>query len=492
MNVGFGSGAALEARRGGLATGVLIVLTGCLCQAALGQGGVAFTQQRPFVIGFIPVVGARGAVGGVSIDAQGVVARSDVDQTRKLRDARLKALQEASTELQAASRMRKVSLRGLASAIEQRVRGGLPATSELQNLAGLTQIEFVFVFPERGDIVLAGPAEGWQVDDQGHVVGIKSGQPVLQLDDLIVALRAAREQPTTGELITCSIDPAPEGLTRFTRMLKSRDLALNDATIARLEQAVGPQQVTLTGVPPSSHFAQVLLAADFLMKRLAMNFEPAPIDGLPSYMEMLQDESAPMPKNAMPRWWLAPRYEPLLKDESGLAWQLRGERVQTLSEEAFLGRGGKVVTGRKSPSPLAGEGKGVRGSGSLAKDWADAMTAKYDALAAELPVFAELRNCMDLAVVAALLVKEDLPGRAGCDLSVLVEDKRVAVAEYPIPRTIDSRASLIRKEGRTVISVSGGVELDSWSVLERPQTSGELADVRKSAAGMKSDLWWWD
>ena len=40
--------------------------------------------------------------------------------------------------------------------------------------------------------MLAGPAEGWQIDDQGHVVGSKSGQPVLQLDDLIVALRTAK------------------------------------------------------------------------------------------------------------------------------------------------------------------------------------------------------------------------------------------------------------------------------------------------------------
>src|SRR4030095_8090458 len=106
----------------------------------------------------------------------------------------------------------------------------------------------------------------------------------------------------------CSIDPTKEGIARFTRMLKSRDLQVNEATVAKLEAAVGPQQITLTGVPPSTHFAQVLVAADFLMKRLGMNFEPAPIASLPSYMELLQDESAPMPKNAMPRWWMAPRY----------------------------------------------------------------------------------------------------------------------------------------------------------------------------------------
>ena len=127
----------------------------------------------------------------------------------------------------------------------------------------------------------------------------------------------------------------------------------------------------------------------------------------------------------MPRWWMAASYEPLLKDEAGLAWQLRGPGVQTLSEEGFLGRGGKIVArNASSPSPPVGEGPGVRGRESLAKKWADAMTARYDALADKLPVFAELRNCMDLAVVGALFVKEDLPGRAGCDLSLLLEDKR--------------------------------------------------------------------
>jgi hypothetical protein len=134
----------------------------------------------------------------------------------------------------------------------------------------------------------------------------------------------------------------------------------------------------------------------------------------------------------------------------------------------------------------------VREKDSLAKEWADAMTTKYDGLANRLPVFAELRNCMDLAVVAALLVKEDLPGRAGCDLGMLLEDKRVAVAEYAAAKTIDSQASLIRKQGRWVVSVSGGVEIDNWSVLERVEPRPELAAVRVTATATDSDRWWWD
>jgi hypothetical protein len=440
-------------------------------------------QTRPFVTAIIPVVGNNGAVGGVSIDAAGVVSRSEPDLTGRLREARQRALAEIGGDLAAASKLRKVSLSRLAAVLDGRRAKGLPVTDELQNLAGLTRVEYVFVHPEQHDIVLAGPAEGWHVDELGNVVGRTSGQPVLQLDDLVVALRVARQQLKTNELITCSIDPTPEGSRRFARLMKIDGIKPTPATVARLEEAAGPQQITLTGIPPGSHFAHVLVSADFLMKRLGMNFEEAPIDGLPSYLEMLQADSAPAPRSAMPRWWMAPRYEPVLRDAQGLAWQLRGPGVQTLGEEAFLGRGGKAV---------AAPAKDPAKDRSLAKRWADAMTERYAALAAKLPVFAELRNCMDLAVVGALLVKEDLPARCGCDLGLLMDEKRLAVAEYHVPRAVAAQASLIRKDREWIISVSGGVEIDAWSVLDREETSNSLADVRLKATAPKPDRWWWD
>jgi hypothetical protein len=445
---------------------------------AAGQGAVGVTQLRPFVIGFIPVVGPRGGVGGVLIDAQGVVSRSDEETTGRLREARLRALAPLSGDLLATSPLRKVSLRGLVAALDQQRKAGKPAGDDLLHLAGLTRVEYVLVYPEQRDIVLAGPAEGWEVDGLGHVVGRTSGRPVVQLDDLVVALRAAKGQVAAGDSITCSIEPTPEGLTRYIRLLSSQRGEPTEAQVARLEQAIGPQQVKLTGIPPGTHFARVLLAADFMMKRLGMNFEPAPVEGLPSYLEMLQEPSAPTPRNAMPRWWMAAHYEPLLKDESGLAWQLRGQGVQTLAEDGMQGKRGAVVP--------------VRRENSLAKDWADAMTAKYDALAARLPIFAELRNCMDLAVIAALLVKENLAGRSGCDLGLLLDEKQLAVAEQQAPKTIDSKASLVRKGKQTIISVSGGVEVDPWSVLERAEVGTQVAELRTRAGSLPAGRWWWD
>ena len=98
---------------------------------------------------------------------------------------------------------------------------------------------------------------------------------------------ASFRDPASGELISCSIDPTADGLVRLARAMRQRDGAVSDKKLARFEEALGPQRITLTGVPQDSHFARVLVAADFTMKRLGMNFEPAPIDGLPSYLDLL-------------------------------------------------------------------------------------------------------------------------------------------------------------------------------------------------------------
>jgi len=436
---------------------------------------VSNTQIEPFVVGLIPVVGRSGAVGGVSIDAAGVLSRSSADASSQLRDARQRALAPIDSDLAATSALRKISLRRLSAAIDERRVKREPLTDVLQNLAGLTRVQFVFVYPDQQDIVLGGPAEGWRIDDRGNVVGQTTGQPVLQLDDLLVALRTAKAA-ATDRGISCSIDASPDGLKKIRPLLNSR--TLNETLVRRLEQTLGPQQITVTGVPPGSHFVRVLVAADFLMKRLGMNFEPSPDSNLPSYMEMLASRSAAAPKNAMPRWWMAPHYDALLKDEGGLAWQLRGSGVQTLTEDGYLSAAGAEATpGREDP---------------LAKKWAAAMTSHYDSLAKSLPVFAELRNCIDLAVVGALLVKEKLPAKARCDLSLLLDDKRLAVAEYHVPQTVDSKASLIRKGQSQILSLSGGVQVDSWSVLNRVETSTDLSTTHQSAAALDPNRWWWD
>src|SRR5690606_6954747 len=122
----------------------------------------------------------------------------------------------------------------------------------------------------------------------------------------------------------------------FSRL---REMGDPEETLPALEEALGPQKITVTGVPQTSHFARTLVAADFRMKRLAMGFEPSPVADMPSFMDLLTTSRGN--QSATPRWWLAPKYEPLARDADGLAWQLRGQGVQCMTEDDHFNAEGK-------------------------------------------------------------------------------------------------------------------------------------------------------
>ena len=68
----------------------------------------------------------------------------------------------------------------------------------------------------------------------------------------------------------------------FAKGLKAGDDLTE--TMREIERRLGPQRITVNGVPQSSRFAHVLVAADYQMKRLGMHFDPSPVKGLKSYL----------------------------------------------------------------------------------------------------------------------------------------------------------------------------------------------------------------
>lgn len=423
-------------------------------------------------VGRAQFFGNRGAVGGVKVDVDGVLSNPQVAELKQLRQAWQAGLQEVPEDLQQPTELRFVSLKRLEAAAAAAQQAGEPIPDAVRFMAGLTRVKYVLVYPEQNDVVLAGPAEGWRVDALGSVVGASSGQPVLLLDDLMVALRVAEQTNMSG--ISCSIDPTPEGMQRLQQMAGSFAAGSNPRTVAReQEQALGLQKITVTGVPESSHFARTLVAADFKMKRLGMGFERAPVDGLPSFLDMFSSRTAGL-QNMMPRWWLAPNYEPIHRDADGLAWELRGQGVKCLTEQDMMTAGG----GRQH----TGQGEEV------AEKWSQNFTEKFEELAREDSTFGQLRNVMDLSVVAALLAKENLTQFAGLEMPQLTGG--VALDEYAAPKSVASQASLVKKRGSWLISVSGGVQIFPWQVADRTEVADELASVRpeREAAGAG---WYW-
>ena len=420
------------------------------------------------------------AVGGISISADGVVGQP-VDESRSmlLKEMR-QEFKPLPSDLNAPTELRKISLKRLEAAIEHARRnnlGRLP--DEIQYLAGLQRIQYVFVYPEQNDIVIAGPAEGWKIADDASVVGITTGRPVLQLDDLLVAFRQVHAARTEG--ISVSIDPTEEGMTRLQTLLdreqQNRGPRNFRALEAAMKDAFGPQQVKLSGVPADSHFARVLVAADYKMKRLAMNLDEAPVKGLPSYVDMIQGKRVSAKTN--PRWWLACHYEPLAKSDDGLAWELNGPGVKALTEDEFISDSGEVQ----------GSGK----SSSAAQRWADLLTEKYAELASRDPVFGELRNLMDMCVIAALIEKEGLMEKAGCSLPLITNGQSdLAVQEWNAPKSVPPQCSFLKTAGGYIVTASGGVQIESWQVASNVTANSAVSDTRAKAAAGNADVWWWN
>lgn len=411
------------------------------------------------------------AVGGVSIDAAGQIGSiSKVDQQSVIKELRSK-ITEAPEDLETFADLRMVSMKGLVEQINESNASGVALSDEVRYLAGLQRIEYVFIYPESNDIVLAGPAEGWEVASDGTVVGITTGKPVVLLDDLLVALRTVERAATEG--ITCSIDPTAEGRQALEAFI-SKQTVFSRRVIKGVKHALGLQQITLTGVPQDSHFASVLVASDYRMKRFAMNLEKAPIAGMPGFIDLLKKNNVGL-DNMMPRWWMACDYDSIAKTDDGLAWQIRGQGVKVLTEDEIVSASGNV-TGSGKANPVA-------------ETWANTMTSKYDELSAKTPIFGQLRNIMDLSVVAALIEKEGLAQKSGCDFSSLLDASTVSIEKWQTPKAVASESSFVKRGREYIITASGGVEVNSWKVADNTEVVPAISEKR--AAAVSSDGWRW-
>jgi len=418
--------------------------------------------------------GRSRAVGGITIDSSGIVRKPTEKQTRQTLDAM--KLENVPADLQQLNEIRKVSLKQLEMAIassDSKEIADLP--DAVKYLAGIQRIKYVFVYPEQNDIVLAGPGEGWKVNAEGIVVGETTGRPVVLLEDLLVAFRSVHKARQGG--VSCSIDPTAEGRRRY-REFMSNQRSFRPSVLDGIAKALGQQQITLSGIPDSSHYARVLVAADFHMKSIAMQLADSPVPELDSYLAMMK-KSRVTPTNIMPRWWLASDYEPLAKSDDGLAWEIRGQGVKAMTENEVIQTDGSV----------SGTGK----AGDLAKKWSDSMTANYDQLSKKQAVFGQLRNIMDLSVVAALVEHNGLRQQANCDLAFLMQDDNsVQIHQYHPPKTIDTQCSFVKRGSDYLITASGGVMIESWPAATRSQLSRHVKEVRAATSHKAADNWWWN
>lgn len=432
-----------------------------------------------------------GNASGVAVDASGVLRAVTVpDPTGELTRQRVQqALNRLDADVARASKLRKVSLNRLERIIQQRLAGGqsinVAVDDVMRHLAGLTRIQYVFCYPESGDIVIAGPAEAWGEALSGRMLTIKTGRPVLELADLVVALRtfppgADRDKP----LIYCSIDPTPEGLVRMQEFLRAfgRSATPNDTQfiVHQLRDKLGLQVITVGGVSPKTHFAQVLVEADYRMKLIGIGLELPPVR-LKSYVARVS--SAQVSRNALERWFFVPEYQCVRVSEDALAMQLVGDGVKLVGESEVVGKEGQ---------------RAVAGGNSASQAFVRAFTDVYPTLAERSPVYAQLRNCIDMAVAAAFIQHQDYYGLVNWKAELFGNEELYPVETLNPPTQVASAVNSMWKGNRLLTPIGGGVQirptlaLSSENLLDDEEQAAEQARAAIDLSTLAPDKWWWD
>ena len=428
--------------------------------------------------------GGGGFAGGVKVDAEGVVStRFATSRAHLLAHKKAKALAQKhlNGDINRRSSLRKISLVRLEQACARLEGNKAAAPLDIQFLAGLQRIDYLFVDPDGKDLVIAGPAEGFAPDAEGRVVGVTTGRPPLRIDDLMVALRTINSSQDLG----VSIDPVPDRLEQARRYLQRNSSAASLSAIRRrfqqLAKILGPQDIRVWGVPPDSHFAQAMVEADVQMKYIALGLQRPKVAGLRSHLSLIKPQG-----NSMQRWWATPLYEAIYTTEDRLAFQLAGQRAQILAQEELHGAGGRRIDAATTRVTT--------------RQFAKIFTEKFSQLAERSPVFAELQNLIDLSILAALLRKEQLPRRIGWAMKFFLASDRAKVATGQTPKRIASIYNTRSVRGRVILGlVSGGVDLHPQQVINRIPTKisdDDQFDNRRLKALQtpppRQHPWWWD
>jgi hypothetical protein len=437
--------------------------------------------------------GGEGAISpyrnGVLVDAEGLLRRMPREQAQQWL-ARFRANQAGSTQASDVRRdspLRKVSLTRLERAVELRRAAGKPLDPEMLVLAGLERIQYILVYPETGDLVLAGPAGNWQINHEGRTVSLRNGHPIVRLDDLITVFRY-----TAGpakEAMGCSITPLETNLAAAKAFLdESQKQPLKRGGRARwleeVRRRVGRQRVDVFGVDPTTSVARVLVEADYHMKLVGLGLEESVV-GVPNYLSMIEltPGEAP-PAIDVLRWWFTMKYDAIEASPQRDAFAIVGQAVQLQSENEMLNdRGQQIHTNQAEP---------------LNRRFAENFTRHFAALAQKYPVYAELQNLFDLALVGTLIETEGLADQVGWHRTYFGVDGPCQVPHAKAPAMVETVANHRVIGGRHIIAaVSGGVHADAASLIRQIKTDrdGQLdSEHRRCAplAELPRDQWWWD
>jgi len=439
-------------------------------------------------------VGGPGAIqafpGGVLIDVKPALTQKNEDE-RLSRLAMLSSPRPSPSCNRATrpSPLRKISLPRLERHLELLRAAGRDPDETMLYLAGLRYIDYVMVYPDCEDLVIAGPAGAWRHTSEGRIVSTDTNRPVIQLDDLIVLLRhfSGGNRSEVG----CAITPTPEGLAAVssaTSEQQGRSLwpGGRERWIEKLRKTLGPQAVEFFGVSAKWRVSRVMLEADYHMKLIGLDLVPGTVQAT-SYFDVLDpDPEGGAPPMDVLRWWFTLTDRPIRVATEGNVYGINRRLVQVLCENELLDQDGRRRhTGRASVANLR---------------FARNFTKGLEGLGQKYELYADLENVFAVAVTAALIQHQHLVDRIGWQMSYFGSAGGYQPAPYPAVEEVATVANCQElRPGFVVGVVSGGVSISPASMvrtenLVTDETGRLESDYQLSCPepAQPIDQWWWD
>jgi hypothetical protein len=406
-----------------------------------------------------PGIIGGGVAPGVWVEPDGTVKHRELDEKTELTAmrARAKAAQDTATK---GEKLAYVSLPKAVDAARVASDAGKPVPDDAKYLGGLTQIRFVFLYPETNDLVVAGPAELVHVVDEQHAVGMKTGRPAMRLEDFVVAMHVVRD--ARGQAFGCRLDPDPAAPARISDAMAKLARASRADRVKAVAAATGPQKVSFFGrVPDDTRFALATIAADYELKRYGLGLARSTLPDLGNGVDNT--------RRAVNMWWYELAYEPILVSPEGDAFGFRGPRL-------------KVQAGSFDWDP--------KGATPKAFEFAKRMSQHMEMLATTQPLVADLQNLADLSVLSALIQRDRLDRKVNWDTGWVMRDGGDKAASFPVakvtvPKTADALANYTNGS-----IAAGGVVLSPAKALAAPPEKdgkGALAAARKQGAELRKD-----
>jgi len=348
-------------------------------------------------------------------------------------------------------------------------KGSMPTT--LYYLCGITTIHGYLVDEANKDIILIG--------------SVDKKKPPLYLDDFVIALRNAWMKYTELKGNTnyysnpgCSIDPDPVVMGKLDEIAKQiNESSSIDQTEKGLRQwdnvCNSPQKVRVMGIPFNSHFASVMVKADYDMKKIADGSDELNLLWFSTLSDLQLDEAkkqhihgrpSSSPNGSMNRFWFCPGEYRFLEDDGAV--MIETCKVKLLTEEEHLTSKGDISgTGRPNP---------------VAQKFVNDFSSFYSEVAAQRPIYQELENLFRFVALAKAMKMKTPHEKVGLSLDYLLE--QYPVSTQKVETFLQGRSNISRYK-RQRESAQGSQVLQLWL----PSCGGVSMDIELTPQQFERD-----